>query len=369
VHVFEAAGQATVGIDEVIVRSNTITTEPDPADRSRVANPGFEIGTINSGLVESWTTWAGLYNIVRGDAHRGENYASIQNTGDPFTAAIASTTFPFEAGQDISVTAHMRAIEGRPSVAIYVDWLDPAGELILEQGMAPVDTGGRSTWQEVELVLKAPAGTSQARVHVFEAAGQATVGIDEVIVREGNFIVAPPQPEGRPATIEQIVENVTSIFTNVSDEGLEGTERFRLRWWTAIVRYTVFGEYFWTGKGFGVNLADADGFQTNPDGSLRAPHNSHLTVLARMGVPGFVLWTVLHGALAIGLARSVITNRRLGHTELAAAGAWILAYWVAMMVNTSFDPYLEGPQGGIWFWSLVGLAMVVMRLTPKPAEA
>ena len=26
--------------------------------------------------------------------------------------------------------------------------------------------------------------------------------------------------------------------------------------------YTVFGDYFWTGKGFGINLADDDGFQT-----------------------------------------------------------------------------------------------------------
>ena len=37
-------------------------------------------------------------------------------------------------------------------------------------------------------------------------------------------------------------------------------------------------------------------------------------------------------------------------------------YWVTMMVDTSFDPYLEGPQGGIWFWSILGLGLVVMRL-------
>jgi hypothetical protein len=39
-----------------------------------------------------------------------------------------------------------------------------------------------------------------------------------------------------------------------------------------------------------------------------------------------------------------------------------------MMVNTSFDPYLEGPQGGIWFWSLFGLGMVIMRLSPRRNE-
>jgi hypothetical protein len=32
----------------------------------------------------------------------------------------------------------------------------------------------------------------------------------------------------------------------------------------------------------------------------------------------------------------------------------------------SFDVYLEGPQGGIWFWSIIGLALAVLRL--KQAE-
>jgi hypothetical protein len=45
--------------------------------------------------------------------------------------------------------------------------------------------------------------------------------------------------------------------------------------------------------------------------------------------------------------------------------ALLFAYWVAMLVDTSFDPYLEGPQGGIWFWVIFGLGLVVMRLTPE----
>ncbi len=39
---------------------------------------------------------------------------------------------------------------------------------------------------------------------------------------------------------------------------------------------------------------------------------------------------------------------------LANVNLWILAYWLALIVNMSFDVYLEGPQGGIWFWCLVG---------------
>ena len=176
-------------------------------------------------------------------------------------------------------------------------------------------------------------------------------------------------PDGRSQDVGQLIVNITSVFVTSSIGALDGTRAFRLAWWGKIVDYTVFGPYFWSGKGFGVNLADDDGFQPTADGSLRAPHNSHMTALARMGVPGFVLWLLLQGAFSIGLLRSTLAHRRTGDTKVAAVGAWILVYWAATMVNTSFDPYLEGPQGGIWFWTLFGLGLAIIRLTPRQRAA
>lgn len=174
-----------------------------------------------------------------------------------------------------------------------------------------------------------------------------------------------PTPEGRELSPSQWWDNLISIVARSSDENLEGTKQFRLAWWGKIISYTVFGPYFWDGKGFGINLADEDGFQITADHSLRAPHNSHFTVLARMGVPGIVLWFLLQGGFGVQLFRSVIAYRRSGDTEVAGIGGWILVYWAAMMVNTSFDPYLEGPQGGIWFWALFGLGLAVIRHAPR----
>ena len=37
--------------------------------------------------------------------------------------------------------------------------------------------------------------------------------------------------------------------------------------------------------------------------------------------------------------------------------AFLVAYWMAFLVNTSFDVFLEGPMGGIWFWTLVGTGL------------
>lgn len=40
----------------------------------------------------------------------------------------------------------------------------------------------------------------------------------------------------------------------------------------------------------------------------------------------------------------------------------MLAYWFAFMVNASFDVFLEGPQGGIWFWCLFGFGIALIEV-------
>jgi len=163
-----------------------------------------------------------------------------------------------------------------------------------------------------------------------------------------------------------------------------GTISDRLAWWRKIVGYTFGGEYFWTGKGFGINLGLDDGFDwhysAEDAGTLRSPHNSHLTFLARAGVPGFLSWIATQGTWLFTLLRAYIrsTNRR--HTLWRRWFCFLTCYWTAFMVNAMFDVYLEGPMGGIWFWSLfgVGIGSVVVyqrslaRLTsgsPEPVAS
>ena len=165
----------------------------------------------------------------------------------------------------------------------------------------------------------------------------------------------------RTISVSQVVENVTSVLFASEDDSLEGTKDFRLRWWGTIVEYTAGGEYFWTGKGFGVNLADEDGFQPTADGSLRAPHNAHIEILARMGVPGLALWVMIQVAFGLSLLRSGRAAARAGAYEWTARFAWIFVYWLAMIINTTFDPYLQGPQGGIPFWAVFGFGLVLLE--------
>lgn len=184
------------------------------------------------------------------------------------------------------------------------------------------------------------------------------------VVLFGLYIVGVEVDLGGPRKVsyEQIALNIESILGNTDVSYLESSKQWRLNWWKKILGYTIYGDYFWLGKGFGINLATDDGFQ-NADESLRSPHNSHLMILARMGVPGFVLWLVLQFLFAFSLFVAFIKARSVNQSHLARLYLWVLIYWFAFMVNANFDVFLESPQGGVWFWSLFGygLALLISR--------
>jgi len=161
----------------------------------------------------------------------------------------------------------------------------------------------------------------------------------------------------REISVTQLFKNLDSILPGNRHNDLDDTKEWRLQWWDKIVAYTIHGPYFWTGKGFGVNLANDDGFQVFADESLRSPHSIHLSILARMGVPGLVMWIGLQAAWVLVIFNAYFSARKLGHKRWSGLFAFLLAYWVAFIVNASFDVYLEGPMGAIWFWSVIGMGI------------
>jgi hypothetical protein len=171
----------------------------------------------------------------------------------------------------------------------------------------------------------------------------------------------------RTISFEQMYSNVMSIFFegDSTSAALDGTKRWRQLWWAKIVDYTIYGEYFWTGKGFGANIAIEDGFQGTGEAALtRSPHNAQMTVLARSGVPGLAIWLLLHATFAITLFVNFVKDRFARRDRLAAIELWTFLYWLAFMVNGSVDVFLEGPQGGIPMWSVVGFGLALIAGRP-----
>jgi O-antigen ligase len=171
--------------------------------------------------------------------------------------------------------------------------------------------------------------------------------------------------DNRLLSSEAITQTIKSIFNSIGVSHYDGPRQWRIDWWSKIVDYTIFGDYFWTGKGYGINLANDDGFQVYSllhDYPLRSPHNSHLTYLARSGVPGFIVWVALQGTFGTRLLKAYRKAVREDRQDWASLNLWVLTYWFAFMVNASFDVFLEGPQGGIWFWCLFGYGMALVEI-------
>jgi hypothetical protein len=169
---------------------------------------------------------------------------------------------------------------------------------------------------------------------------------------------------GRQFSGDEMVADVASIVSNSQHTELEGTKEWRLGWWENIVQYTVFGPYFWTGKGFGVNLAVEDGppGMTSEETALRSPHNGSMTVLARMGVPGEILWLALNLSFVLRMLAAFRRASSAGLRFWTSVNLWILCFWLAAVINLSFDVYVEGPVGGMWFWATMGFGVAALRV-------
>jgi O-Antigen ligase len=171
---------------------------------------------------------------------------------------------------------------------------------------------------------------------------------------------SPTTAAERPTGPRQIVDNVISTFGESGNDEAEATKTWRLEWWNIIAADTLFGPNFWSGRGFGLNLADADGFQDVKDPHrpvLRSPHNVHMTILARAGVPGLALWFAFLLSWFGAMLRGLQAAQRRRRVEWSRLFLFVMCYVLSIIIDATFDVAIEGPMMGIWFWCLIGFGI------------
>ncbi len=169
------------------------------------------------------------------------------------------------------------------------------------------------------------------------------------------------QLDRRELSVEQVIENIQSVTDEATSGGqFDNTTQWRLNLWGLVVEDVFIPERVLTGFGFGENVALRYGVaDTDRSSPLRNPHNSHLSVLARMGLVGIVLWVAMFTSWYLSLIRARRQFRELGEDGRASLAFWLILSMTALLVNAFFDPTMEGPQVGVLVWTLFGAGAVL----------
>ena len=160
---------------------------------------------------------------------------------------------------------------------------------------------------------------------------------------------------GQKASLEFLINHLLSIG-GVEGEGVVGSAQgvsLRFGWWASIFDRLLSGfDKFIIGLGFGFPLTD---FITPNQVVAREPHNSYISVVARMGLIGAVAFVWMHIVLLRSWYRayrvSVQYRWRDGQNRLLFLMVFFILIWVFALAEDALErPYFAIPH--YFFWGI-----------------
>jgi hypothetical protein len=149
-------------------------------------------------------------------------------------------------------------------------------------------------------------------------------------------------------------QHVQSLFLDPNAPA-EDTVQWRLDLMSQLrERWAVDSRVMTVGEGFGQPLID---FENSENVAVRQPHNTHITVLIRLGALGFLVWLLMHWRILTSLFRFLRNSER--GTLNRDLALWLFLFYVLGIVFTTFQPWLEFSYGAIPFYFFVGIALAM----------
>ena len=117
------------------------------------------------------------------------------------------------------------------------------------------------------------------------------------------------------------------------------------------------------GEGFGQPLITFENDQFG--NSVRQPHNSSATVLARLGILGLLPWLGLHFYVVKRFLYAYRRRRQLDHRS-ADLNLWLFMLYLVFMISSLVEPAFEFPSAAVPFYFFLGLALGLIRWQIPP---
>jgi hypothetical protein len=161
---------------------------------------------------------------------------------------------------------------------------------------------------------------------------------------------------GRNISLDFLLDHLFTI-TGGESEGLVGAAAGvgqRVGWWADLYdRLTSHVGTLLFGLGYGFPLID---FGIEHGVAVREPHNSYISVVARLGVIGFTAWGWMHAVLLRSWCRAYRACRRLnlsqGQNRLLTLMTYFIICWIYAIGEDAFEkPYVSIPY--YFFWGVV----------------
>jgi O-antigen ligase len=157
-----------------------------------------------------------------------------------------------------------------------------------------------------------------------------------------------------PVRADFFLEHFRSISGAAGTPG--ATVQGRMEWYDE-----VFGRIRnnpWVGEGFGQPLITFENDLTG--GAVRQPHNSSVTVLARLGIAGLLPWLALHLYIVSRFVYAFRQRRRLDR-RIADFILWLFMLYVVYMISSLVEPTFEFPSAAVPFYFFLGLSLGLIR--------
>jgi O-antigen ligase len=173
---------------------------------------------------------------------------------------------------------------------------------------------------------------------------------------------------GKKISLDFIVSHFEAISGKASSEETQGAAEGvpqRIGWWRAIYKKMIRSpQKIVFGLGYGIPLTS---FHGGGGIILREPHNSYISVIARLGVSGMLIWLLMQGSLYLAWWRVYRLAGRMDWTEDRSNLLVLAIYNVLLLITAIGEDGFEKPFYAIPYYLFFGVILRYGRILRRAA--